>query len=105
MDAHLSANRYLAGDQYTIADMITWPWARIIPNMIYDGAWEKVPNLSRWSYEVGERTAVAKCFRMHSDWGKRERTEEEEKARRELFFNQDSEKVRQFREAAAKEAS
>ncbi len=102
MDAHLSANRYLAGDEYTIADMITWPWARIIPNMIYDGSWENVPNLSRWSYEVAERPAVARCFRMHSDWGKRERTEEEEKARRELFFNQDSEKVREFREAAAK---
>ena len=105
MDAHLSANRYLAGDEYTIADMITWPWARLIPNMIYDGSWDSVPNLSRWSYEVGGRPAVEKCFRMHSDWGNRERTEEEEQARRELFFNQDAEKVRKYREAAARSTS
>ena len=59
----------LAGDEYTIADMITWPWARLIPNMIYEGSWEGVPNLSRWSYEVGKSSRGGQVFRMHSDLG------------------------------------
>jgi len=30
MDAQLSAHRHLAGDEYTIADIITWPWASLV---------------------------------------------------------------------------
>ena len=101
MDAQLSAHRYLAGGSYTIADIITWPWARLIGRLIGEEMWEKFPHLKRWVDEVGARPAVDKGFRMHRDWGQREFSKEEEKRRRELLFNQDAAKVQKAREAAA----
>ena len=50
------------------------------------------------------RPAVLKGRKVGEELGKRELTEEEEKARRELLFNQTNEKVRGAREEAAKSA-
>lgn len=105
MDAQLSANRFLAGDEYTIADIISWPWAMLTARLIDESVWETFPNLKRWVDEVGSRPAVQKGRAVGEELGKRELTEAEEKARRELLFNQTNEKVRKAREAAAKAAS
>lgn len=102
MDAQLLANRYLAGDEYTIADIITWPWAFLIGRLIDESMWEEFPNLKRWVDEVGERPAVDKGRRVGRDLAERELTEAEEKARRELLFNQTNQKVRKAREEAAR---
>lgn len=104
MDAQLSANRYLAGEEYTIADIITWPWAMLTGRLFDETVWETFPNLKRWVDEVGERPAVDKGRHVGRELGQRERTEEEEKARRELLFNQTNEKVRKAREEAARAA-
>lgn len=61
VDAALAESEYLAGD-YSIADIATWPWARI-------SAWagvdiEDLPNLQRWLAQVGERPAVATGWRI-----------------------------------------
>jgi GST-like protein len=102
MDAQLSVNQFLAGDEYSIADMITWPWAFLIGRLLDESMWETFPNLKRWVDEVGERPAVQAGRNAGGELGKAERTEEEEKARRELLFNQTNEKVREAREAAVK---
>lgn len=102
MDAQLGANQYLAGSDYTVADIINWPWAFLAGRMIDEALWKKFPNLKRWVDEVGARPAVETGRRVGRDLGKRELTEEEEKARRELLFNQSSDKVRAARERAAK---
>jgi GST-like protein len=102
MDAQLSANVYLAGADYSIADMITWPWAFLIGRLIDESMWETFPSLKRWVDEVGERPAVQTGRRVGRDLGKRELTEAEEKARRELLFNQTNDKVRAAREEAAR---
>jgi GSH-dependent disulfide-bond oxidoreductase len=104
MDAQLSANRYLAGEDYSIADIITWPWARLAGRLIDESAWETFPHLKRWVDEVGARPAVEKGWQVGRDLGKRTLTEEEEKARREVLFNQTNDKVRKAREAAAQSA-
>jgi GST-like protein len=104
MDAQLSANRYLAGTDYSIADIITWPWAFLVGRMIDEGVWTTFPHLKRWVDDVGARPAVDKGRHVQRELGQRERTEAEEKARRELLFNQTNEKVRAAREAAAKAA-
>ena len=100
MDAQLSVNRYLAGDEYTIADIISWPWAKLLGRLIDENIWDGFPNLKRWVDEVGERPAVDKGCRAGRELGDVERTEEEEKARRELLFNQSNEKVRKARQTA-----
>ncbi len=101
MDAQLSANEYLAGAAYTIADMITWPWAMLLGRLIDEQVWTEFPHLKRWVDQVGERPAVQKGRAVGKELGKRELTDAEEKARRELLFNQTNAKVRAAREAAA----
>lgn len=102
MDAQLSSNRYLAGNDYSIADIISWPWAFLIGRLVDESVWEKFPHLKRWVDELHERPAVLKGRKVGSDLNKKERSEEEEKARRELLFNQTNDKVRAAREAAAR---
>ena len=105
MDAQLSVNPFLAGDEYSIADMISWPWAMLMGRLIGEEVWESFPHLKRWVDEVGARPAVDKGYRVGRELGKRELTEAEEKARRELLFNQTNDKVRKAREEAAQAAS
>jgi len=102
MDAQLSANPYLAGSDYSIADIITWPWAMLAGRLIDEGIWETFPHLKRWVDEVGARPAVDKGFRVERELGQRELSEEEQKRRQEILFNQTNDKVRAAREAAAR---
>jgi len=102
MDAQLSVNPYLAGADYSIADMLSWPWAMLLERLIDEAVWGKYPNLKRWVDEVGARPAVQKGRNVHKEWAERQLTPEQEKARRELLFNQTNEKVRVAREAAAR---
>ena len=102
MDAQLSANRYLAGADYSIADIITWPWAFLVGRMIDESIWTTFPHLKRWVDEVAARPAVQKGRQVGRELGQRKLSDEEEKARRELLFNQNNDKVRAAREAAAK---
>lgn len=101
MDAQLSANQYLAGNDYSIADIITWPWAFLIGRLIDESMWETFPNLKRWVDEVGARPAVDKGRKVALELRDQQLTEEQEKARRELLFNQTNETVRAAREQAA----
>ncbi|WP_232495557.1 glutathione-dependent disulfide-bond oxidoreductase [Novosphingobium kaempferiae] len=62
LDTHLAKNEFLAGDQYTIADMAVWPWQ---PGSLY-GVYnthefvgvEEYVHLLRWYRAIGERPAV-----------------------------------------------
>lgn len=101
MDAQLSVNEYLAGSDYSIADIITWPWAFLIGRLIDESMWETYPNLRRWVKQVAERDKVQIGRKVGADLGKKELTDAEEKARRELLFNQTNESVRAAREEAA----
>ncbi|MFD1786127.1 glutathione-dependent disulfide-bond oxidoreductase [Sphingomonas floccifaciens] len=62
LDTHLAANRYLAGDDYTIADMAAWPWYGGLFAGIYKAeeflGLHEYPNVKRWRDEVGARPAV-----------------------------------------------
>jgi GST-like protein len=49
---------YLAADEYTIADMICYPWASLWKGRDID--LEEFPNVRRWLAAVGERPAVKK---------------------------------------------
>src|SRR5258705_7971100 len=65
LDRHLADNRFIAGDEYTIAAMAIWPW---YGNGMLNGASYNDPrkflqtheykNLTRWTKEIGERPAV-----------------------------------------------
>lgn len=102
MDAQLLANEYLAGADYSIADVITWPWAMAAGRLIDESVWTTFPNLKRWVDLVGERSAVQVGFALKRELREQQLTPEQEKARRELLFNQTNDTVRAAREQAAR---
>jgi GSH-dependent disulfide-bond oxidoreductase len=62
MNLGLFNNRYLAAGEYTIADMICYPWAVTLQGRNID--LEEFPNVKRWMTELGERPAIKKAIAM-----------------------------------------
>ena len=82
--------------------MLNWSWACLLDRLIDENVWDDFAHLKRWVDEIGARAAVQRGRAVGKELGEQERTEEEEKARRELLFNQTNDKVRVAREAAAR---
>jgi GST-like protein len=62
LDERLSQSRFLAGENYTIADIGTFPW--IARHEWHDIGLKNYKNLTRWYVEISEREAVKKGFRF-----------------------------------------
>ena len=60
LDARLKDTKYLAGSEYTIADIATWPW--LARHEWHDIGLKNYQNLSRWYQEISEREAVIKGY-------------------------------------------
>ena len=60
LDQRLSITKFLSGDDYTIADIGTFPW--IARHEWHDIGLKKFSNLTRWYKEISERDAVKKGF-------------------------------------------
>ena len=58
IDRRLAQSAHLAGDEYTIADIATYPWARSWKNQGID--WEEFPHAKRWFDAIDQRPAVQK---------------------------------------------
>ena len=63
LDRRLAESPYLAGDDYTVADMAVWPWYGALAQGLVYGAGEflqvtSYKNLQRWTAQVGQRPAV-----------------------------------------------
>ncbi|HEX2531947.1 MAG TPA: glutathione binding-like protein [Burkholderiaceae bacterium] len=68
IDRQLSKNAYLAGNEYTIADIATFPWLRSWKNQGID--WEDYPHAKRWFDEISERPAVQRGVEILADLSK-----------------------------------
>ncbi len=62
LDARLSKSRFLAGENYTIADIGTFPW--IARHEWHDIGLKNYKNLTRWYVEISGREAVKKGFKF-----------------------------------------
>lgn len=77
LDRLLAERRYVAGDEYTIADMAIWPWyGGLVLGELY-GAGEflavhQYQQVRRWADEVGARTAVQRGRKVNRMRGKPE---------------------------------
>ena len=60
LDERLGQSKFLAGDNYSIADIATWPW--LARHEWHDIGLKNFKNLTRWYLEISERTAVIKGF-------------------------------------------
>ena len=63
LDRRLAETKYLAGDDYTIADIAIWPWYGGLAKGLLYGAGEflavhEYKNVNRWADEIGARPAV-----------------------------------------------
>lgn len=63
LDKQLAQHTFVAGDEYTIADMAIWPWyGNVVLGNVYDAAEfldaSSYTNVLRWAKEVAERPGV-----------------------------------------------
>ena len=77
LDQHLAENEYMAGDEYSIADMSIWPWyGAVVANAVYDAAEfleaRSYSNLVRWTEHIAARPAVQRGRRVNRAWGPEE---------------------------------
>ena len=61
IDAQLAKSRYMLGDTYTLIDMAVWGWARAVPRILGEGAWDKLPNVKRLLDEINARPAAQRA--------------------------------------------
>jgi GST-like protein len=74
LDRHLENNKYMCGDQYTIADMAIWPWyGALVQNKVYEAAeflqTQSYKNVVRWTEEIAQRSAVKRGGMVNRTWG------------------------------------
>ncbi len=74
LDRHLADARYMAGDEYSIADMAIWPWYGALAKGLLYGGGEFIEahtytNVHRWADEIGERPAVQRGRMVNGVFG------------------------------------
>ncbi|WP_110643385.1 glutathione-dependent disulfide-bond oxidoreductase [Salinicola sp. CPA57] len=77
LDRRLAESRYLAGDEYTIADIATWSWyGQLALGRLYDAAEfldvESYENVQRWAKEIDARPAVQRGRMVNRTFGEPE---------------------------------
>ena len=60
LNERLGNSKFLAGENYTIADIATWPW--IARHEWHDIGLKNYKNLTRWYLEIANRKAVIKGY-------------------------------------------
>ncbi|MFL1464459.1 glutathione-dependent disulfide-bond oxidoreductase [Marinobacter sp. HN1S83] len=74
LDRQLADRPYIAGDEYTIADMAIWPWyGALVKNKVYEAAEfleaHTYTNVVRWTDEIAKRPAVQRGRMVNRAWG------------------------------------
>lgn len=77
LDRNLSARRYLCGDDYTLADIATFPWyGALAKGKLYEAGEfldvESYTHVRRWADEILTRPAVDRGRRVNRAWGPEE---------------------------------
>jgi len=74
LDKTLAERPYLAGSDYTVADIATWPWyGALAKGLLYEaGEFLDVASyrhVQRWTQEIGERPAAKRGILVNRAWG------------------------------------
>lgn len=89
LDGHLAGSSYLAGEDYSIADIATFPWLR--SHRKQGVTLDDYPHVRRWFGDISERPGVQRGLEVMA---KEQNAPQDEKARFENLFG-----GRQFRRA------
>ena len=74
LDRHLADHHYLAGDDYTIADMAVWPWyGTLVKGLLYEAgeflSVQEYKHVLRWTDEIASRPAVQRGRKVNRAFG------------------------------------
>ena len=74
LDKRLESNRFIAGDDYSVADIAIWPWyGNLMLGELYEAAEfldvASYKNLMRWTEEIRARPAVIRGRKVNRTWG------------------------------------
>jgi GST-like protein len=73
LDTHLAKNEYMAGDEYTIADMAIWPWYGGLLRGTYNAeeflSVHDYKDLNRWTEQIAARPAVMRGRMVNRRFG------------------------------------
>lgn len=74
LDRQLAEHPFIAGDEYTIADMAIWSWyGALVLGKLYDAATflsvTEYTHVLRWAEQIAERPAVKRGIRVNRPWG------------------------------------
>ena len=74
LDQRLAQTPYLAGEEYTIADMAAWPWyGALVAGLLYDAAEflqvDQYKNVRRWADIIAQRPAARRGRMVNRIWG------------------------------------
>lgn len=74
LNRHLAENEYLAGEEYSIADMAVWPWyGALAVGQVYDAEeflqTHEYEHVIRWAKQIAEREPVQRGRRVNRTWG------------------------------------
>ncbi|MCZ8103692.1 MAG: glutathione binding-like protein, partial [Burkholderiales bacterium] len=84
LDDRLASRRWLAGDDYGIADMAFWGWARLVPFVLgVENPWTQYPNVKRLLDEISARPAAARVEALRNSH--QFKTENDAEAMRAMF--------------------
>ena len=74
LDRRLAESAYLAGDDYTIADIAVWPWyGTLVKGQLYEAGEflqvQQYANVLRWTDEIARRPAARRGRMVNRTWG------------------------------------
>ncbi|UTV26463.1 glutathione-dependent disulfide-bond oxidoreductase [Photobacterium atrarenae] len=74
LDKQLARHSFIAGEEYTIADIAIWPWyGNLVLGKAYDAAEfldvERYQNVMRWAKAIEQRPAVQRGRIVNRTWG------------------------------------
>ena len=83
LDAQLKTGPFMLGAEYTIIDMAVWGWARAVPFVLGEKAWDAVPHLKRWFDLISARPAAVRANALKDKFAFK--TEMDADARKQMF--------------------
>ncbi len=89
LDRRLDGRQYILGDEYTIADMICWPWVLIAKPL--GQPLDDFPHLARWRQAMKQRPAVQRAVDLGKAFRRDAPPDDRERA---LLFRQNAQSVR-----------
>ncbi|MQU04684.1 glutathione S-transferase family protein [Pseudomonas helleri] len=83
LNDRLANQPYMLGNEYTLVDMAVWGWARAVPFILGEDAWEKLPHVKRLLDEINARPAAQRAEALKTQHNYK--TEMDAAARKAMF--------------------